>query len=127
MTDTTPGLRDDTIATALALLNSRWPTTAALDDCNGVGTMTGLAADTRYLIGRLHQGLITLLADDLPPMDSLTSLLSQALKDAIAWRQHDCPHCPQSLCAPCNADWEQADRYHNLALMLGAVGDQPAH
>jgi hypothetical protein len=70
MTDTTPGVRDDPIAIALALLNLRWPTTAALDDCNGVGTMTGLAADTRYLIGRLHQGLITLLANDLPPMDS---------------------------------------------------------
>jgi hypothetical protein len=58
-------------------------------------------------------------------MDSVTGLLAQALKDAIAWRQHECQHCGQSLCDQCNADWAQANRYHNLALMLGAVGDQP--
>jgi hypothetical protein len=54
------------------------------------------------------------------------SLLSAALADAISWRMHGrrpCRRCGQSLCEPCNADWDQADRYHALARALGAVGE----
>lgn len=68
------------------------------------------------------------MTDDLPPMDAQTSLLSQALAEAIAWRRHEqrpCPRCTESLCQPCNADWDQADRYHALARALGAIGDIP--
>jgi hypothetical protein len=129
MTGTTPSTTSGPIPVALALLDRRWPASPALADSNGVGTMTALEADPRYLIGRLQQALTTLLAGDLPIMDSQTALLSQALADAIAWRHHDgrpCRNCRQSLCAPCNADWDQADRYHSLALMLGAVGELPA-
>ncbi len=100
MTDTIPDNATDPIPVALALLDRRWPVSPALDDSNGIGTMTALAADPRYLVDRLYQGL----ADELSPMDSVTALLSQALKDAIAWRQHDCRRCGQSLCAQCNAD-----------------------
>jgi hypothetical protein len=74
--------------------------------------VTALETNPRYLIGRFQQALTALLAVDLPPMDTLTSLLSAALADAIAWRRHDerpCRHCGQSLCGPCNTDWDQAD------------------
>jgi len=126
MVDISP---DDPIPVALALLDRQLPFNPALADIAGANAMTALEADPRYLIGRLHQILTTLLAADLPPMDAQTSLLSQAFADAIAWRRHQdrpCHHCAQSLCPPCNADWDQADRYHALALNLGAVGDVPA-
>jgi hypothetical protein len=114
------------IPVALALLDQHWPAGPTLTELAGPGAATGLERDPRYVIGRLQQALTTLLADDLPPMDTQTSLLSQALGDAIAWRHHEdrpCHHCTDSLCDPCNADWDQADRYHLLARALGAVGD----
>jgi hypothetical protein len=119
----------DPIPVALALLDRRWPAGPPLTDAAGTaasGALTGLEADPRYLIGRLQQALTALLSADLPPMDGMTSLLSAALADAIAWRQHrgrPCHGCGPSLCEPCNADWDQADRYHALARALGAVGD----
>ena len=119
MTDATPG---GPISVALALLDQQWPDAPAL----GEETATELERDPRYVIGRLQQALTALLATELPPMDSETSLLSQALADAIAWRLHNdrpCPRCAESLCDPCNTDWDQADRYHVLARALGAVGD----
>ncbi len=119
----------DPIPVALALLDRRQPLIPALADSAGHDAMTALEADPRYLIGRLHQALTDLLAEDLPPMDTQTSLLSQALADAIAWRQHQCQpcrHCAQSLCRACTADWDQADHYHALALTLGAAGDLPS-
>jgi len=80
------------------------------------------------MLGRLQQAITTLLSADLPPMDAQTSLLSQAIGDAIAWRLHHdrpCPRCAETLCSTCSADWDQADRYHVLARSLGAVGDIP--
>ena len=125
MTHTTLG---SLIPIALALLDRQWPDGPALLEEAGPNAVTALERDPRYVIGRLQQALTALLATELPPMDPPTSLLSQALADAIAWRLHDdrpCPRCGESLCAPCNADWDQADRYHGLACALGAVGDLP--
>jgi hypothetical protein len=114
---------------ALALLEQAWPEGSALEDVTGHAASTALRDDPRYLIGRLTQALTILLATDLPPMDAPTALLSDALADAIAWRQHrdrsPCSGCAESLCGQCAADWDQADRYHLLALTLGAVGDRP--
>lgn len=118
------------IPVALALLDQHWPTGPALADLAGPDAATALERDPRYVIGRLQQALTTLLTADLPPMDTQTSLLSQALADAIAWRHHQdrpCARCADSLCNPCNADWDQADRYHVLARALGAVGDISPH
>jgi hypothetical protein len=132
MTEPTPGRPGDPVPVALALLDRHWPPGPPLTDVAGsavAGAAAGLEADPRYVIGRLQQALTALLAAELPPMDPLTSLLSAALADAIAWRQHDarpCPRCTDSLCEPCNADWDQADRYHALARALGAVGTIPA-
>ncbi len=128
MTDTAPDRPDGPIPVALALLDRQWPDGPALAEQAGADVVTALENDPRYVIGRLQQALSTLLAADLPPMDPQTSLLSRAIADAIAWRQHDsrpCPRCAGSLCELCNADWDQADRYHALARALGAVGDPP--
>ncbi len=117
------------VPVALALLNRRWSASPALADGDEHGLLAALAADPRYLIGRFHQALTTLLASDLPPADPVTSLLSQALADAIAWRHHQqrpCPACSDTLCSSCTDDWDQADHYHALAITLGAVGDTPA-
>jgi hypothetical protein len=121
------------VSVALALLDRAWPSGPQLADAVGAAAagsdmVTALETDPRYLIGRFQQALTALLATDLPPMDPPTGLLSQALADAIAWRQHQgrpCSRCAASLCDPCNADWDQADRYHALARALGAVGDPP--
>jgi hypothetical protein len=72
-----------------------------------------------------------LLADDLPPADPLSALLSQAIRDAFAWRTHQDRHCARcdkrggDLCEQCTADYDQADRYHELARALGVSGDIP--
>jgi hypothetical protein len=119
----------DLVPIALALLEHAWPESPALADATGPTVLSALRDDPRYLIGRLTQALTVLLARDLPPMDAATALLSEALADAIAWRQHrdrpPCSGCAGSLCDQCAADWDQADRYHLLALTLGAVGDTP--
>ena len=131
MTGHIPDDPDGPIPVALALLDRQWPAAPPLAESTGAAassSATALEADPRYLIGRLQQALATLLAADLPRMDTMTSLLSQAIGDAIAWRLHHdrpCPCCAESLCGPCNADWDQADRYHALARALGAVGDIP--
>jgi hypothetical protein len=125
MTDTA---RNEPISIALALLDRHWPAVAALTDCPGAETLARLETDRRYLIGRLQQALTTLLAADLPPMDPQTTLLSQAIADALDWRLHTgrpCALCGDSLCGECSADWDQADRYHELARALGAMGDRP--
>ncbi len=127
MTETTVRASRDPVPVALALLERRWPPSPVLNDSAGPAAMAALQADPRYLIGRLQQALEALLAADLPPMDSQTALLSQALADAISWRQHQCTPCgcAESMCGPCTASWQQADRYHALALALGAVGEIP--
>jgi hypothetical protein len=125
--DTTAG----PIGVALALLEQHWPSCPALEDSIDTRAPVGLERDPRYLIGRLQQALTVLLEQDLPPMDAQTSLLSQALSDALAWRTHEgrpCGVCEQSgedFCDRCAADWAQADRYHELARALGAVDDWP--
>lgn len=126
MTEAAPGSPAEPIPLALALLDRQWRTGLTLAEIAGPDAAAALERDPRYVIGRLQQALTTLLGADLPPMDTQTSLLSQALADAIAWRQHHdrpCPRCAESLCDPCNTDWDQADRYHILARALGAVGD----
>jgi|HubBroStandDraft_6_1064221.scaffolds.fasta_scaffold1402786_1 hypothetical protein len=125
MLSTAPASPPDPIPLAVALLDQVTPISPAIADSTGSGT---LQADPRYLIGRLQQVLTALLATDLPPMDPQTALLSQALADAIAWRQHHdrpCPGCTESLCLSCTSDWDQADRYHGLARALGATANLP--
>jgi hypothetical protein len=101
MTDTTPSRPDDPVPVALALLDRHWPDGPPLAEAAGSDTVAALERDSRYVIGRLQQALTALLAADLPPMDYQTSLLSQAITDAIAWRQHNGRPCPaaQSLYA----------------------------
>jgi hypothetical protein len=116
------------IPVALALLNDRWPASPAPDSAAPSGALAALQRDPRYLIGRFQQALSVLLAAELPPMDPLTSLLSGALCDAVAWREHQgrpCAACTGNdvPCAACAADWDLADRYHALARALGAVAD----
>jgi hypothetical protein len=118
----------DPVPVALALLDQRSPA-APLPDATAVAdALAALANDRRYLIGRFQQALSVLLAAELPPMDPLTSLLSGALSDAVAWREHQgrpCAACTgnDAPCPACAADWDLADRYHALARALGAVGD----
>ena len=119
------------VSLVLALLEERWPSIAALDDSPTGDVLAELASDPRYLVGRLQQAMTVLLADDLPPVDPQSALLSQALDDALAWRTHqdrDCAKCDElrdELCDRCNADYDQASRYHELARALGVVGDIP--
>jgi hypothetical protein len=121
---------DRPVCLALTLLDGHWPVSPALSDQADASSIRELEEDPRYLIGRLQQALTTLLSSVLPPMDSTTSLLAQAIADAIAWRRHDgrhpCPLCADSLCPACSADWDQSDRYHALARTLGAVGTPPS-
>jgi hypothetical protein len=129
MNDVGPAFSAGPVPLALALLDQRWPSSPVLQDAAGPEASACLDSDPRYLAGRLTQALAVLLADDLTAMDPPTALLSRALADAIAWRQHrdrPCRRCGSSLCQPCGADWDLADRYHLLAVMLGAVGDPPA-
>jgi hypothetical protein len=130
MTNPTRDHPHSPVSIALALLDRHWPISPALSDQADVSAASEMEKDPRYLIGRLQQALTTLLSSVLPPMDTETSLLSQAIADAIAWRRHDgrgpCPRCAHSLCAACNADWDQVDRYHALARALGAVGTPPS-
>jgi hypothetical protein len=128
MTATKPDGPADPVPVALALLDRWWPEVPSLADQPRADNLADLESNPRYLIGRLQQALTTLLAGSLPPMDPQTELLSQAIGDAIAWRLHDgrpCPRCTDSLCEACNADWDQADRYHALIRALGAIGDRP--
>jgi hypothetical protein len=117
------------VTVALALMDQRWPPVPALFTGPGEKAQARLEDDPRYLIGRLQQAINILIAPDLPPADSLTALLSQAITDALSWRLHDdrpCPHCADGLCSACSADGDQADRYHELARALGAPGN-PRH
>ena len=118
-----------TVAVALALIDHRWPPIPALTTIPGQHAQAQLEDDPRYLVGRLQQAISILMAPDLAPADPLTALLSQAITDAQSWRLHNdrrpCPHCGDDLCPACSADWDQADRYHELARALGAMADPP--
>jgi hypothetical protein len=121
----------DPVPVALALLDQRWPTAPLPDATAAADALAALANDPRYLMDRFQQALSVLLAADLPPMDPLTSLLSRALDDALAWREHrgrPCTECAghDAPCPACAADGDLADRYHALARALGAIGDVPA-
>jgi hypothetical protein len=116
------------VAVAVALLDQHWPASPVPDAPAPADALAALENHPRYLIGRFQQALSVLLAADLPPMDPLTSLLSQALDDAIAWREHrhrPCADCAgdDALCPACAADSDLAARYHALARALGAVGE----
>jgi hypothetical protein len=125
MTDTP---LDQPVAVALALIDQRWPSVPALSTIAGNGALTRLEDDPRYLVGRLQQAINVLMAPNLAPADPMTLLLSQAISDALSWRLHDdrrpCPHCGDEMCPACSADWDQADRYHELARALGAVANR---
>jgi hypothetical protein len=132
MTDTTAREPGSPIPLVLALLDQRWPSIAALDDSPAGDVLAKLASDPRYLVGRLQQAMTVLLADNLPPVDPQSALLSQALDDALAWRTHQDRRCSEcgaewrdDLCEQCTADYDQANRYHELARALGVVGDMP--
>jgi hypothetical protein len=128
MTSTKLGPAGSPVPVALALLDRWWPENPALDDQPRADELSDLESNPRFLIGRLQQAMTTLMSGDLPPMDQQTELLSQAIGDAISWRLHDgrpCAHCADELCGPCEADWDQADRYHALARALGAIADPP--
>jgi hypothetical protein len=131
MTDATKKEPGHPISLVLALLDQRWPSIGSLEDSPAGDVLGELASDPRYLVGRLQQAMTVLLADDLPPVDSQSALLSQALEDALAWRTHQDRHCAQcdelrdEFCDRCNADYDQASRYHELARALGVVGDIP--
>ena len=131
MTDATTYEPHSPVSLVLALLDQRWPTITALDDSPTGDVLAEMASDPRYLVGRLQQAMTVLLANDLPPVDSQSAVLSQALDDALAWRTHQDRHCAQceelrdELCDQCNADYDQASRYHELARALGVVGDVP--
>jgi hypothetical protein len=115
------------VSLVLALLDRHWPPVPALEDGQTGEAVAKLETDPRYLVGRLQQAMTVLLAADLPPMDAQTALLSEALGDALAWRtrvDRPCDQCGDELCDQCSADWNQADRYHELARALGAVGDR---
>lgn len=87
----------------------------------------GLMSDPRFVIGRLAQALTDLLAGEMPPPDTRTRLLCDALRDAINHREHSCPECPpNSLCPGCAAGWEKAAQYNVLALELGAFSEGQA-
>jgi hypothetical protein len=131
VTDATTHEPVSPVSLVLALLDERWPSIAALEDSPAGDVLAALASDPRYLVGRLQQAMTVLLADDLPPVDPQSALLSQALDDALAWRTHqdrDCSRCDElgdELCDRCNADYDQASRCHELARALGVVGDIP--
>jgi len=116
------------VAVALALIGQRWPSVPALSTFAGNEALNRLEADPRYLVGRLQQAINVLMAPNLAPADPMTLLVSQAISDALSWRLHDdrrpCPHCGDEMCPACSADWDQADRYHELARALGAVANR---
>jgi hypothetical protein len=128
MTDPAPA---SAVPVALALLNHRWPVNPAADSAAPSAVLAALENDPRYLIGRLQQALSVLLAADLPPMDPLTSLVSRAIGDAIAWREHhgrpcaDCNDTDDTPCPPCAADYDLADSYHALSRALGVLDNLP--
>jgi hypothetical protein len=115
------------VSVAVALLDRYWPADPLPDSATAADALAGLESNPRYLIGRFQQALSVLLAAELPPMDPLTSLLSGALCDAVAWREHQgrpCADCAgDDLCPRCQADCDLAGRYHALARALGAVAD----
>jgi len=132
--------RGGPVPVAVALLDQVWAGIPHLAEAVGASVarraaLSDLEKDPRYLIGRFQQALTALLDADLPPMDAMTCLVSEALADAIALRQHNwkpCRNCDESFtkvphCRRCTADFDQADRYHALVRALGAVHEPSTH
>jgi hypothetical protein len=97
-------------------------------DGEGNANWSALENDPRYLIGRLQQALTALLQAEVPPMDATAQLLGQAIADAISYRRHTCPRCPDDgagICASCWQDWRQANAYEALWSELGIVDERP--
>ncbi|HET9898454.1 MAG TPA: hypothetical protein VFQ44_26290 [Streptosporangiaceae bacterium] len=121
----TPGIR---VSVALALLG---PINPWLDDLTthvlgGIQPMHDLESDPRYVIGRLHQALTSLLTSEIPPMDETSRLLSEAIDDALTCRRTTCTTCvPERMCAACRRDWRKADEYETLFGQLGLIADSP--
>jgi hypothetical protein len=85
-----------------------------------------LEADPRFVIGRLFQALTALLEQDVPPMDATAQLLDEAIRDAIEYRQTECPKCPpEDICPSCAVNWRKAERYVGLYDALGVIGEKP--
>jgi len=123
---------DTRVSVALALLG---PVDPVVDDAatnalyrEGIGMARAeeLASDPRYVIGRLHQALTALLADEVPPMDATAVLLGEAIRDAIAYRERECPQCrPDGSCSVCWPHWRKAGEYRALCVDLGIVDALP--
>ncbi len=102
---------DNRVPVAVALLG---PINPWLDDFTTRAVTSSqadnLLSDPRYVIGRLHQALTAMLADDLPPMDATQRCLYQAIEDAVAYRHRTCPECDtEGNCATCSPHWRKAD------------------
>ncbi len=124
---------DTRVSVALALLGHVEPaldnamTNALCPDGADVARADELASDPRYIIGRLHQALTALLADDIPPADATAVLLAEALHDAIDYRQQTCARCDLdgTCCAACWPGWRKAGDYRALAMDLGVFEKAP--
>jgi hypothetical protein len=125
-------LPDTRAAVARALLDRHFPVDNVIAN-NAAHNLRGnmaayreLESDPRYLIGRLQQCLTALLQQEMPPLDATMTLLAEAIKDAIAYREHDCPKCPpEEPCAECAEDWNRAGRYEGLWRELGTIANFP--
>ncbi len=118
---------DIRVSVALALLGPIEPTldnhatNLLCTDGISFGPVHELLTDPRYVIGRLHQALTALLCADVPPMDATANLLSEALQDAIAYRQPTCARCADGSCAACWPHWRKAGEYEALHSQLGLI------
>src|SRR6266704_1112158 len=120
---------DDRAEVARALLTRYVPVEPVVSDT--VAAFLGWDAarfdrierDPRYLIGRLTQALTALLEQEVPPPDATGQLLTEAIRDAITYRRHDCA-C-EAGCPACQPDWLQAARYESLYGQLGLIGELP--
>jgi len=124
---------DYRVSIAMALLGPVEPaldnamTNALCPDGADLARADELASDPRYIIGRLHQALTALLADDLPPVDATAILLGEALQDAIDYRQQTCARCDSdgTCCPACWPGWRKAGEYRALAVDLGVIATAP--
>ena len=125
-------LPDDRAAIARALLTRYAPSHPEIS--NEMAAFLGwdipaldeLERNPLYLIGRLTQALSELLARDTPPLDATATLLTEAIADAIAYRQARPAGCgPDCVCSRCEAGFVKAARYNALHGLLGLVGELP--
>jgi hypothetical protein len=125
-------LPDTRAAVARALLERYVPVEPVISDEMlaflgwDIPKLNEIESDPRYLIGRLTQALAALLAEDVPPLDATATLLTGAIRDAMAYRQRTCPKCgPDLVCAECEPGWQLAHRYWSLYGQLGLIENLP--